>query len=307
MPEIMVVGSLNMDLIVRTPRLPLPGETIIGREFAVMPGGKGANQAVAAAKPGAQVSMVGRVGAEDFGRQLLARLKEAGVLTDHVQTDAAAANGVAIISVEDGGQNTIIVAPGTNARVTAGDVDAATPDIASARALMAQLEVPLETVVHALRVARVQHVLTVLNPAPAQSLGNDILSLVDILLPNETEASLMTGIAVKDWASAEAAARELNRLGAQVVVITLGPLGAVLSEQETVRRVPAFKVKAIDATAAGDAFVAALTVARVQGEDWEHALEQACAAGALTTTKLGAQPALPTRTELDRFLAGERS
>lgn len=306
MPDIVVVGSLNMDLVVQTAHLPARGETITGREFVVIPGGKGANQAVAASKLGAAIAMIGRVGTDDFGLGLCTSLVQAGVLTAHVHSDSAATTGVAVISVEDGGQNTIVIVPGANARVTLADVDDAVEVIASAKALMTQLEIPLTTVVHALRVAHTNHVLTVLNPAPAQVLGAEILELVDLLIPNETEASRMTGIQVNDWDSAERAARELNRLGAKTVVITLGALGALVCEQDRVWRVPAFPVRAIDATAAGDAFVAALTIARVQGRDWEIALREASAAGALTTTKLGAQPALPTRVELEQFLCGEK-
>ena len=307
MTDIVVVGSLNMDLVVQTAHLPACGETITGRELVVIPGGKGANQAVASSKLGAAIAMIGRVGTDDFGRTVCASLKQAGVLTTHVHSDPAATTGVAIISIEDGGQNTIIVVPGTNARVTPADVDNAVEIIASAKALMTQLEIPLATVVHALRVARMNHVLTVLNPAPAQVLTTEILELVDLLIPNETEASRMTGIHVNDWDSAESAARELNRLGARVAIITLGARGVLMCEKKRVWRVPAFPVKAIDATAAGDAFVAALTVARVQGRDWETALREASAAGALTTTKLGAQPALPTRAELEQFLFEEKN
>ncbi|CAG0956044.1 ribokinase [Anaerolineae bacterium] len=306
MPDIVVVGSLNMDLVVQTAHLPARGETITGRDFVVIPGGKGANQAVAASKLGASIAMIGRVGTDDFGRSLCASLAQAGVNTARVHSDSVATTGVALISVEDGGQNTIVVVPGANARVTPADVDEAGEVIASAKALIAQLEIPLTTVVHALRVARAKQVLTVLNPAPAQVLDAEILELVDLLIPNETEASRMTGIQVNDWDSAERAARELNRLGAKTVVITLGALGALVCEQDRVWRVPAFPVRAIDATAAGDAFVAALTIARVQGRDWEIALREASAAGALTTTKLGAQPALPTRVELEQFLCGEK-
>lgn len=307
MPDIVVVGSLNMDLVVQSVHLPARGETITGRDFVMIPGGKGANQAVGAAKLGAAIAMIGRVGIDDFGRSLSTSLAHAGVITTHVHADPAATTGVAVISVEAGGQNTIIVVPGANARVTPADVDNAIEIIASARALMTQLEIPLATVVHALRGARAKQVLTVLNPAPAQVLDAEILELVDLLIPNETEASRMTGIEVNDWSSAERAARELNRLGAKAVVITLGALGALVCEQDRVRRVPAFTVKAIDATAAGDAFVAALTVARVQGREWEIALHEASAAGALTTTKLGAQPALPTHAELEQFLCGEKN
>jgi ribokinase len=302
MTQIVVVGSLNMDLIVRAPRLPVPGETIIGHEFRTAPGGKGANQAVAAARLGASVFMVGRVGADDFGRALRDSLTTDRVDTTNVFIEKGAATGVAVIQVDGMGQNTIVVAAGANARVTRADVDAARPILASAHALIVQLEIPLDTVTYALRLAREARVLTVLNPAPAQPLSAQVLSLADLLVPNESEAALLTGISVGDWTSAEAAARELNRRGAPTVVVTLGARGALVLENGAARRISPFQVKATDATAAGDAFVAALAVARASGSDLDAALHEASAAGALTATRLGAQPSLPTRAELDEFL-----
>ncbi len=302
MPQIVVVGSLNMDLVVRTPRLPRPGETIIGREFITAPGGKGANQAVAAAKLGATVSMVGRLGADDFGRVLRENLRAAGANDAHVLTEDSTATGIAMIEVEDSSQNTVVVAPGANAHVTRADVDRARSTITAAQAVIAQLEVPLDTVRYAITLAHEVNVLTVLNPAPAQTLPTELLSLVDLLVPNETEASLLTGIEVKDEASAEQAARQLYERGARVIVITLGERGALALDEQGLRRVPPFRVKAIDTTAAGDAFVAALAVARAAGRDLDTALREASAAGALAATKLGAQPSMPTRAELDEFL-----
>lgn len=302
MTQIVIIGSLNMDLVIRTPRLPVPGETIIGHEFTTAPGGKGANQAVAAAKLGASVTMVGRVGADGFGRALRDHLAADRVDVTNVLADDCAATGVAVIEVDEKGQNTIVVASGANARLTRADVDAVRGMLGSADALIAQLEVPLDTVTYALRLAHESHVLTLLNPAPAQTLHPSVLALVDILVPNESEASRLTGTAVGDWASAEVAARELNRRGARAVIITLGARGALVFEDNLVRQVPPFHVEAVDATAAGDAFVAALAVARASGRDIDTALRAASAAGALTATKLGAQPSLPTRAELDEFL-----
>ncbi len=302
MPEIVVVGSLNMDLVVRTPRLPRPGETIIGREFITAPGGKGANQAVAAAKLGAAVGMVGRVGPDDFGRALRTNLRAVGADDTYVFTEDTASTGIAIIEVDESGQNTIVVAPGANARVMQADIDAARSMMTSARAVIVQLEIPLETMLHALRLARRANVLTLLNPAPAQPLSAELLNLADILIPNEIEASLLTGLDVRDFESAEQAADQLRQRGAHVVVITLGERGAIAVDDGGVKRVPAFQVKAIDATAAGDAFVAALGVACAAGRQLDIALREASAAGALAATKLGAQPSMPTRAELDEFL-----
>ena len=302
MTKIAVVGSLNMDLVIRTPRLPAPGETILGREFTTAPGGKGANQAIAAAKLGASVAMVGRVGSDGFGRTLREGLSADAVDITHVFTDDYAATGVAVIQVDDQGQNTIVVASGANAQVTRADVDKSRAVLTSANALVVQLEVPLNTVAHALQLARGAHVLTILNPAPAQRLDPDMLALADILVPNETEAGFLTGTAASDWGAAEAAAGELHRRGARTVVITLGARGALVFENNMAHQVPPFQVRAVDATAAGDAFVAALAVARASGRDMDTALREASAAGALTATKLGAQPSLPTRKDLDEFL-----
>ena len=302
MPKLVVVGSLNMDLVVRTPHLPRPGETILGRDFMTAPGGKGANQTVAAAKLGAAVHMVGRVGGDDFGRALRENLCVAGADDAYVVTDDSAATGIAIIEVDDSGQNTIVVAPGANAQVTRADVDAVRSIITSSQAVIAQLEIPLDTVWHALNVARATDVLTILNPAPAQPLSTEILSLVDLLVPNETEAAQLTGIEAKDDASVEQAARQLHERGARTIVVTLGDRGALVLAEHRAWRVPPFRVKAIDTTAAGDAFVGALATAYASHGDLEAALREANAAGALAATKLGAQPSMPTRAELDEFL-----
>jgi ribokinase len=302
MPRIAVVGSLNMDLVVRAPHLPAPGETILARSFSTAPGGKGANQAVAAAKLGAQVVMVGRVGADGFGQTLIENLRTIGVDTTCVSVDPGAPTGIALIEVDDGGQNTIVVASGANALVSRADVEAAHEEITSAMALIVQLEIPLEVVSYALELAHQANILTVLNPAPARTLPNALYDLTDIVAPNETEASILTGIKVTDWANAEAAARLLGQRGARCVVITLGDRGALALSHGTVRRVLPFAVQAVDTTAAGDAFVAALAAGRAVGRSLDAALRFASAAGALATTKLGAQPSMPTQAELDHFI-----
>jgi ribokinase len=246
--------------------------------------------------------MIGRVGDDDFGRALKANLNVAGVDTTYVLSDGHAATGIALIAVEDGGQNTIIVAAGANANVSRTDVDAARRVIASSQVLMAQLEVPLDTVTYAMDMARSAHILTLLNPAPAQDLSPELLARVDMIVPNETEAGILTGIPVKEWESAEWAALELNRRGVPIVVITLGARGALASDKGLIHRVPAFPVHAVDATAAGDAFVGALAVAWARGRELPSAMRQSNAAGALATLKLGAQLSLPTRAELEEFL-----
>lgn len=301
--SIIIIGSLNMDLIVRTPRIPAPGETILGSTFSTAPGGKGANQAVAAAKLGGPVKLVGRLGADDFGKQLRSQLGAVGVDTQFVVQDLKAATGVALISVDDNGQNSIIVAPGANANVSRQDVDAARDAIRKARVVVAQLEIPLDTVTYALRLARDAGALTILNPAPAQTLARDILQNTDVLIPNETEAAQLTNLPVNSLATAAEAASALQQMGARRVLITLGEKGAVwLDEKAAPLAIAPFQVQATDTTASGDAFVGALATALAREQDWETSLRMASAAGALTATKLGAQPSLPTRAELEDFI-----
>ncbi len=301
MAKIAVVGSLNMDLIVRTPHLPSAGETIIGHGWTTAPGGKGANQAVAAAKLGAQVSMIGRIGSDDFGRALRDNLEAAGVDSSCIIVDEQTPTGVALIQVDDSGQNTIVVASGANARLSPEDIQRSRAAITEAQAVVTQLEVPLETVARALSLAREAHVPTILNPAPACPLDRQILALADMLIPNEIEARKMTGIPILGWDSAEQAARTLIAEGARVVIVTLGSKGA-LAVDSGARRILPFPVRAVDSTAAGDAFVGALAVASAEGRALDTALLEASAAGALATTRLGAQPSLPTRVELDEFI-----
>lgn len=301
--SIIVVGSLYMDLIVRTPRIPLPGETILGHAFMTAPGGKGTNQAVAAAKLGAPVKLIGRLGADDFARTLRSHLSAVGVDSRYVTEDSGAPTGVALISVDDTGQNTVIGAPGANARVARQDIDAAKDAIRQSNVLVAQLDIPLETIGHALRVAHDAGALTILNPSPAQPLSRELFKDVDVILPNETEASQLTNSVVSDFASATAAALALKEMGARQVIITLGSQGALwLDDNGTPKHVLPFAIQAVDTTASGDAFVGALAAARSREQDWETSLRMASAAGALTATKLGTQPSLPTRAELEAFL-----
>ena len=300
-----VVGSLNMDLVARAPRIPQPGETIIGRDFHTVPGGKGANQAVAVARLGAQVSMVGRVGCDAFAGPLLDNLAAASVDHTFVTRDPEAATGVALIVVDDAGQNSIVVASGANMRLSPADVDAARTAIAAVEALLLQLESPLETVTRAAKVARAHGVKVILNPAPARSLPVALLSLVDVLIPNESETALLTGMPVGDQAEAEAAATALRGLGVGTVILTLGERGALLAREEGAEHFPAFDVTPVDTTAAGDAFVGGFAVALAEGRSLAEAVRWGNAAGALATTKLGAQPSLPTRQDLEVLLTTE--
>jgi ribokinase len=299
-----VVGSLNMDLVIRSPRIPRPGETIIGGEYRNVPGGKGANQAVAAARLGARVSMVGRVGSDAFGDQLLDHLVADGIDHTFVLKDQDAATGVALIVVDDAGENSIVVASGANMRLSAPDMEAAQAVIAGADALLLQLESPIETVRRAAEVARAHGVTVILNPAPARPLPAQLLALVDVLIPNESETALLTGLPVENHAQGQAAASALRELGVGTVILTLGERGAMLAQGTEAQVFPTFDVDPVDTTAAGDAFVAGLAVALAEGKPMAEAVRWGNAAGALATTRLGAQPSLPTRAALEQMLAG---
>ena len=302
-PRICVVGSVNMDLVVATPMLPVPGQTVLGGPFATHPGGKGANQAVAAARAGGQVSFVGRVGADAFGDTLRAGLEAEGIDITNLRVAPEEPTGVALIAVDPSGQNTIIVAPGANAAVTVGDVNAAADRITGADVLLLQLEVPLEVVAHAAALAAGAGVRVVLNPAPAQPLSDDLLACCECLILNETEAEILTGALPTDWESAEAAAARLQEHGVRQVIITLGARGAVLAGPDGVVRQPSFPVAARDAVGAGDAFVGTFAVGVGGGLAAPEALRRAAAAGALATLTAGAQPSLPTAVAVDAFLA----
>jgi ribokinase len=297
-PAIVVVGSSNTDLIVRAPRLPAAGETVLGGDLATAAGGKGANQAVAAARLGARVTLVARVGADDYGRAALAQFQREGLDARFAATDAEAPSGVALIVVGPDGQNQIAVAPGANNRLTPADVEAARPAFEQSHVLLLQLESPLETVLAAARSGRACGLTVILNPAPAQTLPDELYSLVDLLTPNEREAAQLSG---ED--TPEAAAAVLLQRGAANVIVTRGEAGAMLATRQGMERIPGYRVQAVDATAAGDAFIGALAVGLARGERLPAAIRFAHAAAALSVTRSGAQPSLPTAEEVQAFLA----
>jgi ribokinase len=299
---IIVIGSLNMDLVALSPRIPQPGETILGHEFRTAPGGKGANQAVAAARLGGRVSMVGRVGADDFGDALLENLRANRVAREQVLRDAEAATGVAIIVVDDRGENSIVVLSGANMRLTPEDVIAAEPVIARSGIMLLQLESPLDAVMQAATLGRKHGVTVALNPAPARELPRDLLALVDVMIPNETETAMLTGAPVADEADMLAAAAELRARGVGSVILTLGEQGAFVVHDDIARLVPAFEVEPVDTTAAGDAFVGGFAVALAEGRPMLEAVRWGNAAGALAATGLGAQPSLPHRSAVESLL-----
>ncbi|MCC6406866.1 MAG: ribokinase [Planctomycetes bacterium] len=297
-PTVVVLGSLNMDLVVRVERFPEPGETLLGGGFATFPGGKGANQAVAAARLGANVRMLGRVGDDAYGRELVAGLRRDDVDASRVSSSSAAPTGVAVITVDAHGENHIVVAAGANATLDARAIESASAAFEGARVFVAQLETPLDAVLAGARAARAAGAVAILNAAPAQELSADALAAFDVLVVNQSEAARLAG----RRADPETLARELARRGPRAVVITLGAAGALALVDGRVERRAAFDVPVRDATAAGDAFVGALACSLAERVSWPTALARASAAGALACTRAGAQPSLPNAVELRDFL-----
>lgn len=299
MADIIVIGSLNTDLVVKSPRFPQPGETISGEDLQIIPGGKGANQAVAAARQGVKTTMIGRVGSDSFGPFLVENLKSNQVDTSHVlQTDSA--TGTAIIVVDANGQNSIVLSPGANGKVLPADVDSAS--FADFGLLLLQLEIPTPTVLRAAQRAHEHGLSVILNPAPAKPLPHELLANVDILIPNESELSLLAGLSVDDASSAEIAAKAILKQGVKTVIVTLGSKGALLVTDSQVTHVNTYKVDVVDTTAAGDAFIGGFASAMLSGKALEDSVRYGCACGALATTKFGAQPSLPTKDEVETFI-----
>jgi ribokinase len=304
--DVMVVASVNVDLVVTSERLPTPGETVAGGRFSRHGGGKGANQAVAARRLGAEVRMIGCVGDDDSGGEIRRALREQGIGVDGIATSSDAATGTALIFVDREGRNQIGVAPGANHRLTVEMARAGEDAIAWAEVLVSQLEVPVPVVRWALETARRHGVPTVLNPAPVQELSDELLSLVTYLTPNAGEVAALTGIEVRDLESGRQAAARLCERGAGTVIITLGEQGALVCDGASAVHFEAFPVEAVDTTGAGDAFNGALAVGLAAGGSLEQVIPLASAAAALTCTRRGAQDALPDRADVERFLQSLR-
>ena len=296
--SIVVLGSSNTDMIIKAPRIPRPGETILGGAFQTAAGGKGANQAVAAARAGGKVSLIACIGDDMFGRQALEGFKKDQIDIQCVRTDASAPSGVALIMVDEQGENSIAVASGANAKLSANDVRAARSVITNADVLLMQLETPVETVIAAAKMAADEGVRVLLNPAPAQKLQHELLKNISIITPNETEAELLTGIKVIDEESAAEAAHSLQNLGPQIVLITLGAMGVFVLSEHFEGLAPSFKQDAIDTTAAGDVFNGALATAIAKDVEFLEAVRFAQAAAAISVTRLGAQPSAPQKLEI---------
>ena len=302
MGTVVVVGSLNIDLVVGLERMPDPGETVIGRTLDQHPGGKGLNQAVAAARLGARVEMIGAVGSDDSGSWLRGIVKAEGIGDSGVRT-VDGPSGTALIEVDRSGMNRIVVVPGANGKVTPDEVAAALDDIVDIAIVLTQGEVPLAAIETAMIVGRAKGARTVLNPAPVLDYPVALLRAVDIVLPNEHEAAQLTGLNTSTLGGAKAAAAHLVALGVTCAIVTRGGEGAIWATAEDSGHVEAFSVSPVDTVAAGDGFCGGLVTALAEGLDINEALRWAAGAGALATTRPGAVPSLPTRAELDTLLA----
>jgi len=298
-----VVGSFVYDLVAKAPRRPKTGETLIGESFGMFLGGKGANQAIASSRSGASVHMIGRLGNDLFGNQFLEKFSNEGISTDFVVIDDVNGTGVGMPLIDATGDNSIVLIPQANMALSVDDVNNAFEPIASSDVLILQLEVPIDASQRAAEIAKENNTMVLLNPAPAREIPDSFLRLVDVLIPNEIETEILSGMKTTTNDQAIEAARALTSKGISTVILTLGHRGALLLTDEIEKRVPGFAIEAVDTTAAGDAFCGALATSLAQGSTIEDAVWIANAAGALAVTKLGAEPSLPKKADLDQFLA----
>lgn len=296
--KILVVGSSNTDMVIKTHKFPAPGETILGGRFLMNAGGKGANQAVAAARLGGVVAFVGKIGDDIFGKQAVQQLEDEGINVDFVAVDPENPSGVAMITVDRNAENSIVVAPGSNGTLTSADFDKATTKLDESDFVLMQLEIPIPTVDYIARQAAQKQKKVILNPAPAASLSGELLKNLYLITPNETEAELLTGIKVTDEASALKAAESLHEKGVGAVIITMGAAGAFLSEGGNAEMIKAPKVEAVDTTAAGDTFNGALAVALAEGKTLTESIAFANKAASISVTRIGAQSSVPFRKEI---------
>jgi ribokinase len=296
--KIVVVGSCNTDMVIKADRLPIPGETILGGTFFMNPGGKGANQAVAASRMGGNVTLVSKTGNDVFGKQSVMLYAAENIKTDFIFSDPKHPSGVALITVDSNGENCIVVASGANAYLTPSDIEKASDEIESSDLVLMQLEIPIETVEYVAEMANKKGIKVILNPAPARALSNNLLKNLYIIIPNKSEAEILSGIKVSDIESAKQAANIISSKGVDIVVITLGSQGALIKEYKDYHFVEAFKVDAVDTTAAGDTFCGSVCVGLSEGKSILDSVKMAARAAALTVTRMGAQTSIPYRTEL---------
>jgi ribokinase len=304
--QIAVIGSSNTDMIIKLERIPRPGETVLGGNLLTAPGGKGANQAVGAARAGGAVTFVARIGRDMFGDAAMRGLQRDGICVNYVVRDSGAPSGVALIFVAKNGENSIAVASGANECLSVRDLKAAKSAFKTAAVVLLQLETPIQTVQTAAVMAHTAGATVILNPAPARRLPDTLLKRVSIISPNETEAELLTGVKVNSKNAATKAARKLHARGIPTVILTLGAKGAFVSTAGEAELVRGFKVHAVDTTAAGDIFNGALAVSIAEGNPLREAVRFANAAAAISVTRMGAQPSAPTRKEIDAFLRTHR-
>ncbi len=302
--KVLVIGSSNTDMVIHSPHLPRPGETVVGGTFFMNPGGKGANQAVAVARLGGDVTFICKTGNDIFGHQSQQLFEEEDIHTSYILSDNEAPSGVALIFVDDNAENCIAVAPGANGSLTPADIHLSEKAIEQADIILMQLEIPVESVAYAAKLAHEKGKTVILNPAPAPAPGvltRELLGHIYILIPNETEAEIISGIPVTDTKSAIAAAHKIRKMGANNVIVTLGSKGAVLCDEYSEKLIPARQVKAVDTTAAGDCFCGALTQAIAEGRSLSDAVSFAAKAAAISVTRQGAQSSAPYRSEVDAF------
>jgi ribokinase len=296
--KIVVVGSCNTDMVIKADRLPVPGETILGGTFFMNPGGKGANQAVAASRLGGNVTLISKTGNDVFGKQSVMLYAAENIKTDFIYSDPKHPSGVALITVDSQGENCIVVASGANAYLTPSDIDKASAEIENSDLVLMQLEIPIETVEYVAEMASKKGIKVILNPAPARALSDNLLKHLYIIIPNKSEAEILSGIKVSDIESAKQAADIISAKGVEIVVITLGSQGALIKEYKEYLFVEAFKVDALDTTAAGDTFCGAVCVGLSEGRTILESVKLAARAAAITVTRMGAQASIPYRSEL---------
>ena len=296
--KIVVVGSCNTDMVIKAARLPVPGETILGGTFLMNPGGKGANQAVAAARMGGSVTFVSKTGNDVFGKQSVMLYNTENIKTDYIFSDPKLPSGVALITVDSNGENCIVVASGANASLNQADINKARAEIESSDLVLMQLEIPIETVEYVAEMANKKGIKVILNPAPAQALSDQLLKYLYIIIPNKSEAEILSGIKVSDFETARQAADIISAKGVDIVVITLGSQGALIKEHNEYHFVEAYQVDTVDTTAAGDTFCGSVCVGLAEGKSILESVQMAARAAALTVTRMGAQGSIPYRSEL---------
>lgn len=296
--KITVVGSCNTDMVIKADRLPIPGETVLGGKFFMNPGGKGANQAVAAARMGGNVTLISKTGNDVFGKQSVMLYDSENIHTNYIFSDPNNPSGVALITVDSNGENCIVVASGANANLFPADIDKAISSIESSNMVLMQLEIPIETVEYVAEIAQKKDIKVILNPAPARALSDKLLNNLYIIIPNRSEAEILSGIKVTDLEKARMAADIISAKGVNIVVITLGSEGALIKEYDQNHFVEAVKVDAVDTTAAGDVFCGTVCVGLAEGKTIIEAVKMAAKAAAITVTRMGAQSSIPYRTEL---------